>query len=46
MKYLYLTFTEDTRFFNLDDYLFYTEVHPFAKKSFDPDKVKKNFGLK
>lgn len=46
MKYLYLTFTEDTGVFNLDDYVFNTEAHPFVKKSFDPDKVKKNLGLK
>ena len=45
LKYLYLTFTEETGVFNLDDYVFNTEAHPFAKKSFDPEKVKKNLGL-
>lgn len=45
MKYMYLTFSEETGAFNLDDYVFNTEAHPFARKSFDPEKVKKYLGL-
>ncbi|WP_421920033.1 glycoside hydrolase family 47 protein [Marinifilum sp.] len=45
LKYLYLTFTKETGVFNLDDYVFNTEAHPFAKNSFDSAKVKTNLGL-
>jgi mannosidase alpha-like ER degradation enhancer 1/mannosidase alpha-like ER degradation enhancer 2 len=45
LKYLYLTFTETTGSFNLDDCVFTTEAHPFMKSSFDPDEMKRRLGL-
>lgn len=45
MKYFYLTFTMEDKAFNLDDYVFNTEAHPFRKNDFDPDEVKKRLGI-
>jgi len=45
MKYFYLTFTKENGAFNLDDYVFNTEAHPFLKADFKPEEVKKNLGL-
>lgn len=41
MKYLYLTFTNHTKEFVLDDYIFNTEAHPFKRSNFDPELAKK-----
>ncbi|MGQ1889117.1 glycoside hydrolase family 47 protein [Thermophagus sp. OGC60D27] len=46
MKYLYLTFIEETKAFNLDDYIFNTEAHPFFKADFKKEEVRENLGLK
>ena len=46
MKYFYLAFTIGKPDFNLDDYVFNTEAHPFRKASFDKDEVKVRLGLK
>jgi hypothetical protein len=45
LKYLYLTFTEGEGSFNLDEYVFNTEAHPFKKASFDPELVAERLGL-
>lgn len=45
LKYLYLIFTESTGEFNLDDYVFNTEAHPFEKASFDPALLTERLGL-
>lgn len=45
LKYLYLTFTESTGEFNLDDHVFNTEAHPFKKTSFDPELIPERLGL-
>jgi len=45
IKYLYLTFTMEDGTFNLDDYVFNTEAHPFKKSGFDPEEVKIRLGL-
>ncbi len=45
MKYLYLTFAGKEIGFNLNDYVFTTEAHPFKKTIFEPQKVKKYLGL-
>jgi mannosidase alpha-like ER degradation enhancer 1/mannosidase alpha-like ER degradation enhancer 2 len=45
MKYFYLAFTMQTGEFNLDDYVFNTEAHPFKKSSFDSEEVKIRLGL-
>lgn len=44
LKYLYLTFS-DEKDFNLDDYVFNTEAHPFKKASFDKAEVKVRLGI-
>ena len=46
LKYLYLTFTESTGDFSLDDYVFNTEAHPFKKASFDPELIPERLGIK
>lgn len=45
MKYFYLSFSMPSGEFNLDDYVFNTEAHPFKKASFDADEVKLRLGL-
>ncbi|MBR8536060.1 glycoside hydrolase family 47 protein [Carboxylicivirga sediminis] len=45
MKYLYLTFTIHDKQFNLDEYIFNTEAHPFKKVSFNQAEAKKRLGL-
>lgn len=45
MKYLYLTFSINDGNFNLDDYIFNTEAHPFKKASFDKEKIKTGLGM-
>lgn len=45
MKYFYLTFIEETNSFNLDDYIFNTEAHPYPKADFANEEVKKNLGI-
>ncbi len=45
LKYLYLTFIEETGDFNLDDYVFNTEAHPFKKDSFDKEEIKLRLGI-
>ncbi|MCF8370446.1 MAG: glycoside hydrolase family 47 protein [Bacteroidales bacterium] len=44
LKYLYLTFS-DEKDFNLDDYVFNTEAHPFKKASFVKEEVKVRLGI-
>jgi len=44
-KYVYLALTEENKSFNLDDYVFSTEAHPFLKKNFETAKIKKHLGL-
>jgi mannosidase alpha-like ER degradation enhancer 1/mannosidase alpha-like ER degradation enhancer 2 len=45
MKYLYLTFSNHTGEFVLDDYIFNTEAHPFLKRNFDHEKAVEYLGL-
>ena len=45
MKYFYLTFTMEDGSFNLDDYVFNTEAHPFKKSNFDKKKCKEYLGI-
>jgi mannosidase alpha-like ER degradation enhancer 1/mannosidase alpha-like ER degradation enhancer 2 len=45
MKYFYLTFSMKEGVFNLDDYVFNTEAHPFKKANFDKEKAKVYLGL-
>lgn len=45
LKYFYLTFTEETGNFNLDDYVFNTEAHPFLKAHFDKKEIPTRLGL-
>jgi len=45
LKYLYLIFTESTGSFDLDNYVFNTEAHPFKKASFDPETLKQRLGI-
>ena len=45
MKYFYLAFSMGNGAFNLDDYVFNTEAHPFKKAGFDPEEVKLRLGL-
>jgi mannosidase alpha-like ER degradation enhancer 1/mannosidase alpha-like ER degradation enhancer 2 len=45
LKYFYLAFTMPTGEFNLDDYVFNTEAHPFKKSSFDAEEVRIRLGL-
>lgn len=45
LKYFYLAFTMPTGEFNLDDYVFNTEAHPFKKSSFDKEEIKLRLGL-
>jgi hypothetical protein len=45
LKYFYLAFTMPNGEFNLDDYVFNTEAHPFKKSSFDSEEVKIRLGL-
>jgi len=44
-KYFYLTFTRQEGKFNLDDYVFNTEAHPFKKDAFKPELVKSRLGI-
>ncbi len=44
LKYLYLALS-DEHGFNLDEYVFSTEAHPFRRDLFDPEKVKTNLGM-
>ena len=46
LKYLYLTFTYENGSFNMDDYIFNTEAHPFKRASFDKEEAKIRLGLK
>lgn len=46
MKYFYLTFSMENGDFNLDDYVFNTEAHPFKRASFDKGEAKLRLGLK
>lgn len=45
LKYFYLTFIHETKAFNMDDYIFNTEAHPFLKADFKPEKVQVNLGF-
>jgi len=45
MKYFYLTFNIENGEFNLEDYIFNTEAHPFKKASFDQEEAKIRLGL-
>jgi len=45
LKYFYLAFSIPTGEFDLDDYVFNTEAHPFKKASFNKDEVKGRLGL-
>ncbi len=45
MKYLYLTFSEENRAFDLDEHVFNTEAHPFRRASFDRVEVQKRLGF-
>ena len=44
MKYFYVA-AVDEAIFDFDDYIFNTEAHPFAKRHFDPEKVKVYLGI-
>ncbi len=45
MKYFYLTFSMADGSFNLDDYVFNTEAHPFKKNNFDKEQARVYLGL-
>lgn len=44
-KYFFLTFTEQEGTFNLDDYVFNTEAHPFRKAAFKADSINIRLGI-
>lgn len=46
IKYFYLTFSMKEGNFNLDDYVFNTEAHPFKKSNFDKEKARIYLGFK
>lgn len=45
LKYLYLAFAKDNDKFNLDDYVFNTEAHPFRKSQFEGEMIKSSLGI-
>ena len=44
LKYLYLVFVDNDEF-NLDEYVFTTEAHPFRKDMFEKDRLIEHLGL-
>ena len=44
LKYLYLVFVDNDEF-NLDEYVFTTEAHPFRKDMFEKDRLIQHLGL-
>ena len=45
LKYFYLTFTLEEGVFNLNDYIFTTEAHPFKQSSFDIEEAQVRLGF-
>ena len=45
LKYLYLTFSNDTYEYDIDKCVYNTEAHPFKKSSFDKEKAKIYLGF-
>lgn len=46
LKYLYLTFSNDSHGYGIDNYMFNTEAHPFKKSNFQKEKAKIYLGIK
>lgn len=46
LKYLYLTFNNETGNFKFKDYIFNTEAHQFKISSFKQNEIKKRLGIK
>ena len=45
LKYFYLAFSEGDGQFNLDEYIFNTEAHPFKKENFDSEECRTRLGI-
>jgi len=45
LKYLYLTFSEESSGFDFDDHIFNTEAHQFKRSGIDQNEAKKRLGF-